>query len=275
DEWAEKLQREHDNLRAALRWSEKEREAATLLEFTSSLFFFWLIRGHAREGRRWLDAALKVGEEAEPHMRAKTLWALGNMLLGVFDIPGAYQKSQQSLSIARELGDKQSIARALDLQAWIATFFGGLPMAKPLFEESIELAREVDDQWTLAHALQGAGNMFMWSGDPASARTHLESSVEVATNNGDRSSLRGASVWLGGAAMWQGEFNKGRALLEQAVADARQAKDRNYLSTGLYFLGPTLVMSGDYEAAQEAANELLKYARDGGNPILESGALFT
>lgn len=274
DEWLTRLQAERDNLRAALRWGEQKGASEAQLRMVCALLFFWMIRGHGREGRRWLEGALGGADDAPPIFRAEALWALGHILYGVFDIPRAVSRAQESLSLAQELGDKRAVARAQDLLGWIGTFVGGLPMAKPLFDEAVELARASGDEWTLAHALQGLGNMYLWNGDPAQARRYLEESIVVAERAGDRFSLRGASVWLGGAAMWQGEFRKGKALLEEAVAGAREAMDRNYLTTGLYFLGPTLLMLGDYDGARAAGEELLTIGREAGNPVIESGALF-
>ena len=52
------LDREHDNLRAALAWSRDTGDHDTLLRLAGALAFFWYYRGHLNEGRRWLDQAL-------------------------------------------------------------------------------------------------------------------------------------------------------------------------------------------------------------------------
>src|SRR5258706_155752 len=65
--WIFRLEREHDNLRAALRWlldqsvpegsdTTAEREAG--LRLAGALGYFWYVRGYHTEGRRWLEEAL-------------------------------------------------------------------------------------------------------------------------------------------------------------------------------------------------------------------------
>lgn len=56
--WWERIEDEHDNLRAALRWALETGEAETALRLVAALWQFWLARGYLREGRRWLDEAL-------------------------------------------------------------------------------------------------------------------------------------------------------------------------------------------------------------------------
>ena len=62
-EWLERLECEHGNLRAALRWTLERSEAERALEFSGALGHFWLLRGHIDEGRRWVEAALVKGSD--------------------------------------------------------------------------------------------------------------------------------------------------------------------------------------------------------------------
>ena len=55
--WLKRLDNEHDNLLAALRWA-AEGEANTLLHLAASLGRYWSTRVYVSEGRKWLSQAL-------------------------------------------------------------------------------------------------------------------------------------------------------------------------------------------------------------------------
>ena len=70
-EWLERLHREHDNLRAALRWSLQEPDQAeTALRMAAALFWFWNFAGYLSEGRAWLKSALRLGSMEREQQRA-------------------------------------------------------------------------------------------------------------------------------------------------------------------------------------------------------------
>src|SRR5437870_8375809 len=67
--WLERLEREHDNLQAALQWSLEQtgdREAGQrreiALRFGGALEQFWEVHGYWSEGRTFLDRALVARE---------------------------------------------------------------------------------------------------------------------------------------------------------------------------------------------------------------------
>src|SRR5258708_7602191 len=56
--WLERLEREHDNLRAALQWALEGGRAEMALRLGTALERFWVVRGHRNEGRAFLERAL-------------------------------------------------------------------------------------------------------------------------------------------------------------------------------------------------------------------------
>src|SRR5205823_930393 len=105
-EWLDQLEREHDNLRAALSWSVESRDAATALRLAGALEPFWRSSLHVTEGRQALAAALAlpVAEIHEPH-RARALRAAGRLALIQGDLAAARTAWEAALAIWRLLQD--------------------------------------------------------------------------------------------------------------------------------------------------------------------------
>jgi predicted ATPase len=76
-EWLEKLEAEHDNMRAAFSWALEREEAEVALKLGGALSWFWSVRGYQSEGRRWLEAALAIEGRVSPEVRAMALAGAG------------------------------------------------------------------------------------------------------------------------------------------------------------------------------------------------------
>jgi predicted ATPase len=77
--WLARLQREHDNLRAALRWATESGDVTTALRLGGALWRFWWLRGHLHEGLHWLRQALAMPGDAPIAARARALHAAGKL----------------------------------------------------------------------------------------------------------------------------------------------------------------------------------------------------
>ena len=67
-EWLERLEAEHDNMRAALSWALERKEVEVALRLGGALWWFWWMRGHNSEGRRWLEEALAMEGRGSPEV---------------------------------------------------------------------------------------------------------------------------------------------------------------------------------------------------------------
>jgi len=91
---------EHDNLRAALAWSQRESsEIQPGLQLATALHMFWQMRGYISAGRKWLEIMLSRGREAPAPLRARVLSAAGFQTFHLGDFEQAIAYWEQALAM--------------------------------------------------------------------------------------------------------------------------------------------------------------------------------
>ncbi len=119
-EWLDRLEIDHDNLRAALSWTVEQGHEEAGLRLSVALRRFWSVRGYLEEGRRWLETALSTCSSLESSIRARTLHGIGSLALEQGDRRLADRVLQESLALRRALGDKGGMAASLQGLAEVA-----------------------------------------------------------------------------------------------------------------------------------------------------------
>ncbi|MGH2542509.1 MAG: ATP-binding protein, partial [Ardenticatenaceae bacterium] len=98
--WIERLEREHDNLRAALRHAKESGDTETMLSIAGALAWFWRLRGHLSEGRAWLDSALAMPAAEEPGpARACALSGAATLAMLQGELAQAQRQVEESIAL--------------------------------------------------------------------------------------------------------------------------------------------------------------------------------
>ncbi|MFN2521624.1 MAG: hypothetical protein ABR525_11375, partial [Candidatus Limnocylindria bacterium] len=105
--WLERLDADHENLRAALEWTLAHRQTEWALRLAGSLAVFWRVRASFSDGRQWLEGALAAAPEGPLPLRAKALWGAGFMAGMLGDYQVALRRVEDSLAGYRKLDDTQ------------------------------------------------------------------------------------------------------------------------------------------------------------------------
>jgi non-specific serine/threonine protein kinase len=145
----DRLEREYDNLRTALRWAVDAGEPALALRFGRALTLFWFFHGHFSEGRRWLESMLQVEDPALTGLRA---WALnGAGVLACFQGDFAYASGlfTRSIELARAIDDLESVAFSLTSLSGAALYQNDVDRAVALAEESLAMFRRFGNKWNI------------------------------------------------------------------------------------------------------------------------------
>jgi predicted ATPase/DNA-binding SARP family transcriptional activator len=216
--WLERLELEHENLRAALAWGATDPQGAEAgLRLAAALWNFWWMRGYLGEGRRWLKQMLHRQEEAPLAARAKGLHASGVIAYALGDHATANQELEQSLTLYQSLGDRRGIALNLTYLGMLARHRGEYARASTLLEKSVTLFRGLGETWAMAVALNVLGDIAADQRDYGTARTFYEQGLRLLRHVQDTWGTAFTLVHLGRVAYHQGEHRHAVLLCREAL----------------------------------------------------------
>ena len=229
----ERLESEHDNLRAALAWSQQAGAFGIELALVAALARFWLIRGHLVEGRRWLEDALARDSSDQPELRAKALRGLAVLAIKHRDYGDAERFLDESLALSRELGDTASAIRSMLSLGVVAVDTDDYEQAKRLNRETLELARETGDGRVAATAINNLSDLALVEGEYELAASLAEESLTEARELGHRESAVLALLNLAQANLFLQRLDEAARSLEEALGLAVELGYRESIAYAL------------------------------------------
>jgi predicted ATPase len=273
-EWIERLEAEHDNMRAALSWALERKEVEVALRLGGALGWFWSVRGYQSEGRRWLQEALAIDGRVPPEERAMALAGVGWLALQQGDLDRAKEACEEGLQLLANEAREEAREAKLNLLAclgWVALERGEHRQAQQLFEESLALSREMSDTWWLASSLSRMALVSHSLGHSDKTTELYEQSMDLFREQGDKNSLAECLINLAMLVYSQGDLGRAAQLTEEAVALQRELGTRGGVSLGLYNLGWIALLQDDLGRAADLYRESLSLSWDSGlNPIVQS-----
>ena len=187
----DRLEAEHDNLRAALAWSLESgvagrgERAVIGLRLVQALSGFWYHHGHAAEGRRWLQRAMDLAAADGGAPLAQVAHGLGVLLDQLGEPAAARQAFERSLAIWRELGDTNQQARQLNSLGIVMRHLGDIDAARTLLEEAIAINRTIPGCLRLGASLANLGQLEGAAGRLDRATELLSEALALDTEHGD------------------------------------------------------------------------------------------
>lgn len=271
--WLARLEIEHDNLRAALRWTLERGDAAVGLRLAAALWRFWLIHGHLSEGREWLKRLLESTKGSAAHdatagmqgqwaCRAKALRGAGGLAYEQGDYEDARGLYTAALALYQELDDRKGIAALLNNLGIIEDTQAHYGRATDLYQQSLSLKRELDDRWGMTTSLGNLGRLALQQGQFDRAVALYEESLALSRELGDMGSVALSLNNLGEVLLLQGEYERATALLEESVTLAREVGDKRGLAFALNNLGEVAFRQGEHERARTSFEESLRLRRE-------------
>jgi predicted ATPase len=264
-EWIDRLERDHDNTRAAADWLAATGETQKLLRLLGAMSEFWGIRGHIAEGSRRLQHALAADERPTP-ARARGLNGAADMAMGRGDNAALRRYAEAALELHRRLGDASGEAYALFQLGHGAADEEDYERAKDLAEQCNEVAREAGDDnmqmfgtWLLGWASNGLG-------DVDAARRYHEQARDQAHSAGHKNMESLTLEALSDFAL-QDSPDDAIAMLAQAYRISLELEDRWRLALIASRLARAFAERGDQKTAAQLLASSLAWLREiGGDP---------
>ncbi|TMD53715.1 MAG: tetratricopeptide repeat protein, partial [Chloroflexi bacterium] len=278
--WLGRLEREHDNLRAALSWSleqagneamEGEHNIELALRLGGALRSFWVVHGHISEGRNFLERALAVAvplasTRIKASVHAKALIVAANLAFIQSDYERAEPMFKASLALYRELEDQPGIAFALSMLGSLAWTQGNMTAARTMTEEALAISRQVDDMERTAASLFILGLLSSSQGEYARACALFEESVATYRATGNKRGIAHSLSQLA-QVLFVSQADQARVspLLEECLALSQEVGFKEGIAAYHCISGQLALARRDLVAARSLAEKSVALYRELGH----------
>lgn len=263
--WADRLESDIDNIRAALTWGiEHDLDAAARL--ASSLHFFWDAYGHLKEGRAWLEQMLpRIAVWGNDIRRVRVLNAVGNVVRAQMEPRAARPFLEASLSIAEPLGAQPEIAFALLMLGNVHYLLNDAEAARTCLNRSLLLYRELGVENYTARAIRYLGMVAMLECNWQAAEELFDQSLALARHAGDRMCVAGGLRSKANLANKQGDYRRAKPLYEESLAMCEELPSGTLRMQSLWNLAFFAMGDGDYPRAEALLRKCVTLDREQGS----------
>jgi predicted ATPase/DNA-binding CsgD family transcriptional regulator len=276
--WLRRLEREQDNLRAALHWAIEHREGELAQRMAGALQPFWLTRGYWSEGRRWLEESLAMedsGGALAPAVRAKALYGAGALTRFQGDFARARMLLEQSLALYRALADKTGLLMALVELSRITAFQEDQTAKQVFLSEAASLLETLPDTVMKAYAYTELATVLLDINVnsiqlPPETSRYMAESVRINRALNNPAGLALALARQGSGALFTGDYTLMASQLDEAERLALELGDERILSrlAGIRVLRH--IQEGDLTAARRRLQDTFQQGANRGDHQLPS-----
>jgi predicted ATPase/DNA-binding SARP family transcriptional activator len=249
--WWTRLEHEHDNLRAAIRWCLNNDDPDGALRLTSAMGWFWFMRGYWREAARWLERGLDA-ERASALWRAHAITRAGAGEIIRANLTFA-PYLDEALQIYQSNGDRAGLAWLTFLRGYVAAYTDEAE-ARERLDESYGLYAELDDAWGMAFVSRYIGDLS--EGADAVVGHHMASRDGFAAL-GDRWNVAFTLYNLGGWYFSVNRLAESEEVCSEARAIAAEIGDVVWYAHATRTIGMAAYAGGDHLRAEAFLREAL------------------
>ena len=272
-----RIEREHDNLRAAMDWAVQTQEVETGARLAIALWWFWLERGYLSDGRRWmetiltLDGAEGATGEAPHKLPARTKAYLLHIAGVLASVQGDYDHAvalhEGAMSVYREMGHNKGVGTSLRALGIVAYERGDYDRAVRLHEQALALNREFGTTFGIAWSIRALADAVREQGDLRRTRTLLEESLALSRSEEHAWGIVRTLASLGGVACEACEYARASRLYEESLEQGRRMGQDIAILTCLEGLARVAVAQGRMQRAAWLIGAAAALRADRGWPL--------
>jgi predicted ATPase/DNA-binding XRE family transcriptional regulator len=243
--WVERLELEHDNLRAVLAWSQSGPDDQAIgVRLAGALVWFWMIHGHHHEGCMWFDAMLNRPNVAVP-ARAKALRAaVAALVESQGDVARATAFQEESLALDRALGDAAGVAETLFWSGRAKIWQGAYAQAHALLAESLAMFQAQKNTWMTMWTLMSLGDTAYYNAEIMKAQAYFQETLPLSLGLEDPFSIAWALANLGRVAHALGDDRQAQSHYAESLALFRDLGNRRDIAQVYLELGRVACTQG-------------------------------
>jgi predicted ATPase/DNA-binding winged helix-turn-helix (wHTH) protein len=220
-EWLKRLEEEHGNIRAALRWS-LAHDAGIAARLAAGIRYFWVFQGHLAEGLAASQEILTLCGEVPTEVRWKLLSMAGNLAKFQGDYETARNMYQEGLSDGRTAHDLRQVSLSCRGLAGLALEQDDYSTARRFAEEALSAARQSSDRYGVARSLNLIGDLERSLGEDAAALVLYEESIAICRQLGNKYATANILTNLGAAEFGEGDYAAAHAHFTEGLTMHRQ-----------------------------------------------------
>ena len=235
--WLNRLDQEHDNLRAALEWFITQGQEEKSLRMVSALGLFWLTRDYLAEGRIWLERVLTASSDEFGTPKAKALASAALIVETQGDFVRSRILHERSLELFERDGDKQGMASTLNYLGLLHLYRGEYERSRSVAKEALALYENLGNKSGVAHSLEVLGYSSLFTGKSGQAQTCFADSLNLFRQVGDRRGVVMSLEGLGHVAKFEREYDRANSLYQESMLVSEELGWRTRLAIGYANLG--------------------------------------
>jgi tetratricopeptide (TPR) repeat protein len=256
--WRERLARERDNLRTAMRWCTAAREIDTGLQLGGALWRFWFLDGTQSEREEWLNAITSLASAGgNPSLRARALNGAGALATSERHFELAHTLLGDGLAVARQLSDLHGVAFCLHNLGALAAYRADFGNASSLLEEAAATWTRAGDRRRGIITLNLLEKLLAEQGDYVNARSRCAESLAGYREVGDQVGMANSQGRLGVLAAAVGELPEASSACESALQLARAIGHSATIAWNCLAFALVKLHQQEYGAAQQLCVESL------------------
>lgn len=270
--WLNRLEREHENLRAAFTWLHGQERREESIRLAGSLWYFWQTRWYFSEGRKWLTQALENTTSEGDAFSAKAMLGAGSLAYHQGDYEKAEQQLLRSYEAFRGFEDMRGVAQACREIGRMYMSMDDYGEARRFFDEGIELSKRIHAEELRSGLILNLGLINWREGDLATAKEQFEESRSIFVQKGDRKRESEALSNLGIIQYEQGDFQSATNYFNSSLKIQKEIGDLNNMGNVLNNLGYLYYRLEDMQSSRKYYEELAELVKNTGDRRMKSTA---